>query len=136
MSSEEEGVEVGGGMVVELRRERGRVERLRLELKQVAEKSRLVEEQKKMELGASKVEIDGLQKVRQELEQILNECKEKLNIKEAELKNVQNEANQLMKDNKTFETLYDQMKDEYQLLVLEMGTRDQGQERHFRNEKN
>ena len=62
----------------------------------------------------------SLQKVRQELEQILNECKEKLNIKEAELKNVQNEANQLMKDNKTFETLYDQMKDEYQLLALEM----------------
>ena len=100
-------------MVVELRRERGRVERLRLELKQVAEESRLVEEQKKMELGASRVEIDSL-------EQILNECKEKLNIKEAELKNAQNEANQLMKDNKTFETLYDQMKDEYQLLVLEM----------------
>ena len=107
-------------MVVELRRERGRVERLRLELKQVVEKSRQAEEQKKMELGASKVEIDSLKNMRQELEQILNECKEKLNIKEAELKNAQNEANQLMKDNKTFETLYDQMKDEYQLLVLEM----------------
>ena len=114
MSSEEEGVEVGGGMVVELRRERGRVERLRLELKQVVEKSRLVEEQMKLELDANKVEIDSLQKMRQEeLEQILNESKEKLNIKEAELKNVQNEANQLMKDNKTFETLYDHMKDEY-----------------------
>ena len=121
MSSEEEGVEVGGGMVVELRRERGRVERLRLELKQVVEKSRLVEEQMKLELDANKVEIDSLQKMRQEeLEQILNESKEKLNIKEAELKNVQNEANQLMKDNKTFETLYDHMKDEFQLLVLEM----------------
>ena len=40
MSSDEEGGEVGVGMVVELRRESGRVERLRMELKQVKEKSR------------------------------------------------------------------------------------------------
>ena len=120
LSSEEEGGEVGVGMVVELRRERGRVERLRMELKQVKEKSRHVEELKELELDAVRVDRDAVKEVQRELEQGLDECKERLSYKEAELKSVQEEMSQLMQDNKSFEVLYDQLKDEYQLLVDEV----------------
>ena len=107
-------------MVVELRRERGRVERLRMELKQVKEKSKQVEELKELELDAVKVDRDAVKEVQRDLEQGLDDCKERLAFKEAELKSVQEEMIQLVKDNKSFEVLYDQLKDEYQLLVSEV----------------
>merc|ERR1719209_244209 len=73
--SSEEGGEVGVGMVVELRRERGRVERLRMELKQVKEKSRQVEELKELELDAVKVDRDAVKEKSRNLELELDAVK-------------------------------------------------------------
>merc|ERR1712192_200373 len=53
-------------------------------------------------------------------EHSLDECKERLAFKEAELKSVQEEMSQLVSDNKSFELLYDQLKEEDQLLVDEV----------------
>merc|ERR1719341_2427218 len=91
-----------------------------MELRQVKEKSRQVEEMKELEIEAGKVDREALKEVHRELEQCLDDCKERLAFKEAELKGVQEEINQLVSDNKSFELLYDQLKDEYQLLVDEV----------------
>merc|ERR1719239_1675779 len=82
--------------------------------------SRQVEELKKLEIDAGKVERKALMEIQRELEQSLDECKERLAFKEAELKSAQEEMSQLVSDNKSFELLYDQLKDEYQLLVDEV----------------
>ena len=87
------------GMVVELRRERGRVERLRMELKQVKEKSRQelkqvqeksrqVQVLKEMELDAVKVDRDAVKEVQRELEQCLGEYKESLAYKGSHQKKI------------------------------------------------
>merc|ERR1719220_3322633 len=91
-----------------------------MELKQVKEKSTQAEEQKELEIEAGKADRDALKEVHRELEQSLDDCKERLTFKEAELKSVQEEMSQLVRDNKSFEMLYDQLKDEYQLLVNEV----------------
>ena len=100
------------GIVVELRRERGRVERLRLELKQTKERVR------QLELDASKGDV--FEKEHRELELRLDDYQKKLAYKGAELESAKEEVSQLVKDNKSFEVLYDQLKDEYQLLVDEV----------------
>merc|ERR1719239_1051622 len=82
--------------------------------------SRQVEEMKELEIAAGKADRDALKEIHRELEQSLDECKERLTFKEAELKSVQEEMSQLVSDNKSFEMLYDQLKDEYQLLVGEV----------------
>ena len=72
------------GIVVELRRERGRVERLRLELKQTKERVR------QLELDASKGDV--FEKEHRELELRLDDYQKKLAYKGAELESVKEEV--------------------------------------------